>query len=117
LKLGYSHPDQLLENLTNTQLLEWRAFDELEPIGEYRQDYMMAQLTAMVFNIAQSVYGDKKAVKKVRRAEDFIPWLKVAPANDEAKEVSRGLSEPEDIRALFLTLKEQQDRKAQQREI
>jgi len=89
--------------------MEWRAFDELEPIGEYRNDYMMGQITALIYNVAQSIYGKKGATNKTMRAEDFIPWLKIA--GKEAEEQSTGgVSSPEDIKALFMSLKRRQEK-------
>ena len=106
MKLGYAHPDYLLDDLSNTQLMEWRAFDAMEPIGEYRNDYMMGQLTALVYNLAQSIHGKKNSVNEPLRTEDFIPWLKTS--KEITEEQPRGLSTPEDIKALFMALKKQQ---------
>ena len=83
----------------------------MEPIGEYRQDYMMGQITALIYNLAQCVYGDKKAVKKSMRAEDFIPWMKLGKSEVAEEGATRGLSSPEDIKALFQSPKTQQEKK------
>lgn len=91
--------------------MDWRAFDVLEPIGAYREDYMIGQLTAVVYNLAQSIYGSKDAPKKALRAEDFIPWMDSPGDRKEEPQRSRGLSSPEDIKELFLSLKRQQDKK------
>lgn len=59
--------------MTAAQLGEWEAFNTLEPVGEYRRDYRIAALTAMVYNIANS-FGSKTR-KKLAKPKDFMPWL------------------------------------------
>lgn len=46
----------MLRSLTAKQLLEWCQFDEIDPIGDVRLDYLAAQITQMVLavNLAKS---------------------------------------------------------------
>jgi len=63
-----------LNDLTASQLAEWEAYNTLEPIGDYRQDYMIAQLTSIFYNFASS-FGGKDGRRKIAKAVDFIPWI------------------------------------------
>ncbi|MFA5526554.1 MAG: hypothetical protein WC992_07010 [Acholeplasmataceae bacterium] len=86
--------------MTAVQVAEWEAYNRLEPIGEYRRDYMEGQILAMIQNIAQTVYG-KKGKKSTTQPEDFIPWNKgLLPRVDKNK-----VQSPDDIKAMFMDLK------------
>lgn len=100
MALGYPHPDYLLDDLTVDQVSEWRAYNQLEPVGEYRRDYMEGQILAMIQNIAQSVYG-KKGKRRTSQPEDYIPW-----GADLRKPVKASqLQSPQEIKDLFMGLK------------
>lgn len=91
----------MLDDLTGEQVAEWAAYNELEPIGEYRRDYMEAQIISTVHNIAQSVFSKKGRSKKATRPEDCIPWLD----KPEGTGQSSSMQSPEDIKAVFMDLK------------
>ena len=59
--------------LTASQLAEWEAYDRLEPIGGYRQDYMMGSVIKMILELAQAVYGRKGRTMSCT-PWDFVPW-------------------------------------------
>jgi len=59
--------------MTATQLAETKAYDQLEPIGSYREDYRFAQVCHLMFELAQSAYGDGKRRTK-SSIWDFMPW-------------------------------------------
>lgn len=112
LALGYAHPDYLLAELTPLQVAEWQAYDTMEPIGEYRRDYMEAQILAMIQNIAQSVYSKKGATPRPVSPFDFIPWDTGLDAPEQAERPAAAptsAQSPEDIKALFQSLKQQLD--------
>ena len=71
--MGYPHPDYWLDSITSAQLAEWEAYDRIEPIGGYRQDYRFAQICYLIFDLAQSIYG-KKGQRRVSSPMDFMPW-------------------------------------------
>lgn len=75
----------------------------MEPVGEYRRDYMDGQMLAMLFNTIQSIYG-KKEKRRTADIEDFIPWMekKTKPIKEEATQ------SPEEIKELFMALKGKQ---------
>jgi hypothetical protein len=72
-ELGYPHPDYWLERITSSQLAEWEAYDRIEPIGGYRQDYRFAQVCHLIFDLAQSIYG-KRGQRRKSSPMDFMPW-------------------------------------------
>lgn len=62
-----------MDCLTSEQLAEWEAYDRLEPIGGFRQDYRFAQVCHLIFELAQSIYG-KKDKRTRSHPTDFMPW-------------------------------------------
>ncbi len=87
------------------QVQEWAAYNQLEPVGAYRRDYMEAQILAMIQNIAQSVYSKKGATPKTAGPLDFIPWSDGLTSAGTAPPT--GAQTPEEIKQLFLNLKKQ----------
>lgn len=63
----------MLEAMTAGQLAEWEAYDRLEPIGGYRQDYMIGSVIKIVLELAQAVYGRKGRTLSCT-PWDFVPW-------------------------------------------
>jgi hypothetical protein len=59
-----------LGQLTSSQLSEWEAYDRLDPIGSWREDYRLAYITSVITNIATSVHGEKNA--KYSNPMDFM---------------------------------------------
>jgi hypothetical protein len=49
----------LLDNLTHKQIQEWEAYDRIDPIGTWRDDFRMAKLASLIENIAYNVYFRK----------------------------------------------------------
>jgi len=58
--------------LTLEQYLEAEAYNVLEPIGGYREDFRAAQICLMLHNLLQAQRGDGKWVKAT--VYDFMPW-------------------------------------------
>lgn len=71
MELGYAHPDDLLKQLTAEQLMEWQAYDSLDPIGNWRIELALASLSSTVMNIALKRFGNKGV--KMTAPKDFIP--------------------------------------------
>lgn len=73
MELGYPHPDQLLKELTSEQLTEWMAFNLIDPIGKWRDDYRMSYMAATISNNFIKAFGKKGA--KFHSVDDFVlPW-------------------------------------------
>jgi len=58
--------------MTAAQLAEVGAYDQIEPIGGYREDYRLAQVCLMLHNLMQMQRGDGKWTKA--SIYDFMPW-------------------------------------------
>jgi len=59
--------------MTAGQLAEWQAYDNLDPIGEWRADFRMASLQAFIQNIVSALYSKKGSVRKPSVPLDFMP--------------------------------------------
>lgn len=83
----------LLDYLTSDQVAEWEAYDRLEPIGGFRQDYRFAQVCHLIYELAQSVYG-KKDKRQRSHPMDFMPWgpsERAQPKKQTAEEIKTAL--------------------------
>lgn len=56
--------------LTGDQQTEWEAFDELEPVGGYKDDFRFAQLCDLI-HILAAASGGQRVQSKIM---DFMPW-------------------------------------------
>jgi hypothetical protein len=59
---------QLLDNVSSSEITEWIAFMEMELFDQVRSDYRMAVNTAVLANVNRT---DKK--QKVFEPKDFMP--------------------------------------------
>jgi hypothetical protein len=60
-----------LEQLTSEQISEWQAYDRLDPIGTWRNEFGLAMIASIITNLTISVHGKKGT--KLTTAEDFLP--------------------------------------------
>lgn len=88
----------MLSMMTAEQIAEWEAYDRLEPIGGFRQDYRFAQLCCLIVDIAQAMAG-KKGRRKKTSPFDFMPW---GPKPDKGK--AQKARTPEEIKQLFSSI-------------
>ena len=73
-----------MEQITASQLAEWEAYDRIDPIGTWRDDYRIAILDALVVNIVSKLYAKKGAVSKEASPMDFMPnWSGDAPTQQK----------------------------------
>ena len=49
--MGCHKPSQLLSNLSSYDIAMWQAYDTLFPFGQFHTDYLLAQLTSVMFNM------------------------------------------------------------------
>lgn len=52
--MNYPKPLELLERLSSRDIALWQAYDNLFPFGQYHTDYLLAQLTAVTFNMLKA---------------------------------------------------------------
>jgi hypothetical protein len=60
-----------LEELTSEQISEWEAYDRLDPIGTYREDFRMAVIASQMTNLMIQAHGKKGS--KLTDTADFMP--------------------------------------------
>lgn len=81
--------------LTLEQLQEWEAYDKLDPVGTWRDDFRMAYLASLIQNIVLCLYPPKKGEKpKLTTPSDFMPmWdeelrkIKTTPKKQSTEEM------------------------------
>jgi len=62
-----------LDHLTSAQLSEWEAYDKIDPIGTWREDYRIAVLDSLIVNIVSKLYAKKGHTPKEVLPMDFMP--------------------------------------------
>ncbi len=79
-----------MDQLTASQISEWEAYNKIDPIGSWREDYRIASLSALIENIVTTLYGKKGIKKKVCTPLDYmIDW-------ETGEPLSKGLSTNQD---------------------
>lgn len=84
LRLGRSL-QELLATVTSAELTLWRAFDRLEPIGDWRHDLGFGVVASVVANANRS--RDTEPFKPI----DFMPLAERAPEETLAQKIRRGI--------------------------
>jgi hypothetical protein len=62
-----------MNEITSEQFSEWEAYDRLDPIGKWREDFRLAYLCSMVTNLVISVHG-KKGTKMTSPIDFMLDW-------------------------------------------
>ena len=62
-----------MDQITSEQLAEWEAYDKIDPIGTWREDYRLAVLDALIVNIVSKLYAKKGHTPKEVVPMDFMP--------------------------------------------
>jgi hypothetical protein len=94
-----------LDHLTSVQLSEWEAYDRLDPIGTWREDFRMAYVSSLITNLAISIHG-KKGTKPMN-IMDFMPkWDSQEPENTVVKQQS-----VEEMKKALLQIAQAQNKK------
>jgi hypothetical protein len=95
----------LLDQLTSYQLSEWEAYDRLDPIGTWREDFRVAELLSLITNTARAVHG-KKGIK-MSSPSDFMPnWDALASGIPQVKKQSA-----EEMKQILLSMASTHNRK------
>jgi hypothetical protein len=88
LRLGYSHPDELLARMTSSQFAEWLAYAAIEPFGEFREELRHGQQMAMMVNLQR----DPKQKPEPYVPSDFMNFIdKPKPKQQTPEDVAAGL--------------------------
>jgi len=95
-----------LDQLTSRQLAEWEAYDRIDPIGTWREDFRMAFLSSLITNLARALYPKKGHKPEMVAPEEFMPdWT------GEEKEVIVKQQDPEEMKQIFQALVRAQNKK------
>jgi len=82
------------------QLSEWEAYDRLDPIGTWRDDFRGAKLESLIINIVNTLYAEKNKKPIVTTALDFMPDF-AGDGRYERKEETKKATTSEEILSLF----------------
>lgn len=84
--------------MSSHEFTEWMAFFRLQPFGEWRRDYRMATLAAVIVNaLTRSKESDP-----IRKAEEFMPDFERALDEYETQEeVSEQEALAQKVRSVF----------------
>lgn len=94
-----------MEQLTANQLAEWEAYNNLDPIGEWRNDFKFSYMASLITNLMIQAYGKKGS--KMTKIEDFqLQW-------DRENEGSKQQS-VEEMKSVLLGLAATQNKKTEQ---
>jgi len=82
--------------LTMDQILEWEAYDRMDPIGNWREDFRMAYLATVITNLAIKLHTKSG---KLTTLTDFLPvWdqgdksSKSTQTADQMKNILMGIA-------------------------
>lgn len=94
-----------MDSLTSVQLSEWEAYDRLDPVGAWREDFRMAYLSSLITNLTISVHG-KKGTKQTNLM-DFLPKWDIGA--EQGKEIK--VQSVEDMKKALLEIASHQNKK------
>lgn len=77
-------------------MAEWEAYDRLDPMGDWREDYRLAFLCSLMMNIAIK-QGGQKGAKLTEPLDFMLVW-------DEEKKQGSTEQSPEEILAIFTAM-------------
>lgn len=81
----------MLDRVSSKEMAGWRAFDAVEPIGAWRNDYNSAMLCCLYAN------ANRRKGAPSYKPQDFMPFLP-QPEVDHAEEllnIFKSISNPE----------------------
>jgi hypothetical protein len=85
-----------VDHLTGMQISEWEAYDKLDPIGTWRDDFRMAKIESLLVNIANALYHKQGDEPKVTTPMDFmVKW------GEEVEETEPIKQSAEDMLKVF----------------
>ena len=89
------------------QISEWEAYDRLDPIGEWRDDFRMAKIESLLVNITNALYHKEHEQPAVTKPIDFmVRW------GEETEEVEPNQQSAEEMKKIFMEIADAQNKKA-----
>lgn len=90
--------------MTGPQLAEWEAYDRIDPVGSWRDDFMIATFESLILNIVQQLYAKKGTTPIVTSPLDFMPdWLGEKERGPKKQSV-------EEMKQILLSFAKQQNK-------
>ena len=75
------------------QLQEWEAYDVIDPVGKWRDEFQIASLSSLIVNIVNQLYHKEGETPKVVSTIDFLPdWSgerKIEPKKQSVEEMKQ----------------------------
>lgn len=94
-----------MEQLTAKQLAEWEAYNNIDPVGEWRNDFKFSYMASIISNLMIQAYGKKGS--EMTKINDFLlQWDK---EEEEPKKQS-----VEEMKRVLLGLAASQNKKTEQ---
>lgn len=62
-----------MNELTSAQISEWVAYDKLDPIGTWRDDFRFAQMQAFISNIMNAMYHKEGEEPTIVQPIEYMP--------------------------------------------
>ena len=95
-----------MEQLTAKQLAEWEAYNNIDPVGEWRNDFKFSYMASIISNLMIQAYGKKGS--KMTKIEDFqLQW-------DTGAETESKQQSVEEMKNILLSLAASQNKKTEQ---
>jgi hypothetical protein len=64
-----------LDQLSAAQIVEWEAYDRIDPIGSWRQDFNFAKIECLITNVVNALYHEEGVEPVMKNPTDFmIKW-------------------------------------------
>jgi hypothetical protein len=95
-----------LDQLTSKQLSEWEAYDRIDPIGTWREDFRLAYLSSLITNLTISVHG-KKGAQHTSPMDFMLDWT-------GEKKIGKKQS-VEEMKAVLMSLANTQNQKVEKK--
>ena len=95
-----------MDRLTSRQISEWEAYDRIDPIGSWREDFRLAKIECLITNIVQQLYAKKGSTPKITTPLDFmVDWI------GEKGETEPKKQSVEDMKSILLGIAKSQNKK------
>lgn len=97
-----------MDQLTSKQISEWEAYDRIDPIGKWRDDFGVAKLESLIVNIVQQLYAKKGHTPVVTTPIEFMPdW------SGDRKETEVKKQSVEEMKSTLMGLAKAQNKKVE----
>lgn len=95
-----------MDQLTSKQISEWEAYDRIDPIGSWRDDFRIAKLESLLTNIVQQLYAKKGSTPTITTPLDFmVDW------SGEKGEVEQKKQSTEEMKRTLLGIANMQNKR------